>query len=243
MNRNKSVLITIIVILTMIVATLVVVLITDGKDENNNIEEKESYVDVTADLEEKIEEKLRDLYYIVDIFGTTSDFNSLLSNQQKLSIALDRKEEVITSRKAFMNFQEAFGPNVTLNDENLVCEFSDYNHFTYDEATNTYINNLIKGDHGHGISFGMNEYSIESIIYETKTKEYKVKSLVLFAEDCGDVCGPVSQYYKDAALTIPVGNKGATADNIFISKKSELKPITFTFVKVNDEYALVKAEI
>lgn len=249
-NRNKSVLITLIIILVFVIATVVVVLVSGGDDKGknntNSVEEKESYVDMTADLQEVIKEKLESLYYLVDEFGTTDDFDNLLTNQQKLKVALGYAEEQVPATEALKNLQKSFGEEMTLINENLLCDVNvNHIHYIYDPETDSYANAVLPQNlyDGHGVSFGMNSYSIESIIYGTKSKEYEVKALVLYAPDCQNSCEAVTQYYKDVTLTLPIGSENASADSIFISKKSELEPITFTFKEVNGSYALVAVEI
>ena len=128
---------------------------------------------------------------------------------------------------------KVFGKDFKYTAETINCFAGDGVLYNYDEATATFTK---AGNHGHGGegALRLKIYAVDS----TKTEDkIELTTKILYGGRCGDICGPITEYYSDAAAKNVVATSTtdtAEYDKIYEEVKDKLPETTFVYTVQSD---------
>ena len=210
--------------------------------EKQSENKKETPEKEKEDIKSLTESDIQDYLPIIDYFNSShGDKYPLeikeLSNQQILWYAIIFAKSGLKdsfSQVEVSNYVHyAFGVDFSYKDEDIPCFVGDGTFYRYENNTYTRV-----GVHGHGGngSYRSKAYFINGEKNDTKgVMEIQMK--VLYGDYCGDTCGPIMNFYKEASRTAKGlysedGEFGDSDFDVAYEKfKNELPVTSFVFHK------------
>ena len=261
--KPKTIITVITVCLVIGLITYLVILGTKEKEENIIETEKLTKEQKEKDIDEPIalSEHAANLYidelenivgYLGKEFPTKTsniDNNKILTyafykyvKEKNEGIPEDFKQLEITSR-----IIKTFGKDFKYNLESIKCPAGDGLLYEYNSEEKIF---TITGNHGHG-GPGYNRNKI-FLIEATKTKEeIVIKTRIVYGGFCSDVCGPITDFYKDANATEKLyqstkdyEDESEAYKDAYENTKDKLPITTFIYKKQSDgNYGLTEINV
>ena len=262
---KRNLIIGIVTVLFIIIGFVVYKVITTPKDEVKEIiesekltkEQKEKDIDEPVTLSDHAATQyISELEYIVGYFGKDlPSKTSNIKNDELLTFAvyklINEKKEGLPDDIKYIEISsiitKTFGKDHKFELENVNCPAGDDLLYEYNTETNSLER---RGEHGHG-GPGYNRNKI-FLIEATKTKEeIVIKTRVLYAGLCSDVCGPIENIYKDAKATESIyqpteeyEDEAKVYKEAYEKVKDKLPTTTFIYKKQsNNNYGLSEIKV
>lgn len=163
-----------------------------------------------------------------------------IPNQEKLYFAMinsDVSFEWFLKSDLDKTLVKYFGSDNGVIHENIICPVGDGVLYKYNDATSKY---EFSGTHGHG-GGGLYNFTNYYISGTKKGDIYTVKVKVLYSNHCGDICGPATNYYKNASDSYNKVNsiydvsdseiETLKAEDVYNNVSEQLPVTTYSFKK------------
>lgn len=127
-----------------------------------------------------------------------------------------------------------FGADYSFELKDIPCHAGDGVLYQYNASNDEY---WMVGQHGHGgPGASRNKAYFQEGIYDKNADTYTIKVKVVSADDCGDICGPSSNFYDAFDLTTPIYNAqdDTEYDVVYKAVSDKLSIISYTFIGNSD---------